>query len=220
MKSSLGFDTRWIAPAIALLWLATLVTLGSTLGSSAFFLALAGGALLLAISLFWRSTQSLTEDSPLSLEEALGMGAPTTEEERKESVLRILKDLEYERAVGKLEDTDYRELAERYRAEARALLSNVEQGLGPARRRAEALLEARLGEQNVGKDPSNADPDLSKPDESKKAEPKEATKAAQNSDPAPVEAKDTATATSDPPTNADGGSAKAAVTAEVGAEET
>ena len=39
---------------------------------------------------------------PLGFEEALGMGAPSKVEEEKRSVLRALKDLEYERGVGKI----------------------------------------------------------------------------------------------------------------------
>lgn len=95
-------------------------------GRGAFFLGLAGVALLGAIWLFWRSMHGLTEESPLTLEEALGLGAPSREEERKQSVLRILKDLEYERAVGKIAESDFRELSEKYRAEARALLSSLD----------------------------------------------------------------------------------------------
>lgn len=140
------FDT-WVARVLPVVWLGSAIVAGATLGAGPFFLAFAGGALVLAIWLFWQSTQGLTADTPLTLEEALGMAAPTLEEERKESVLRILKDLEYERAVGKIEDADYRELSERYRAEARALLSELEEGLGPARRRAEALFEKRLGKE-------------------------------------------------------------------------
>jgi hypothetical protein len=144
MKLPEGLSDILFARVFPLIWIGGAIVGGVTLGAGGFFLLFSGGALLLVILLFWRSTQSLTEESPLSLEEALGLAAPTQEEERKQSVLRILKDLEYERAVGKIEDADYRELSERYRAEARALLSNVEEGLGPARLRAEALLEKRL----------------------------------------------------------------------------
>jgi hypothetical protein len=113
-------------------------------GRGTFFLGLASLALLCAIWLFWRSMHGLTQGSPLSLEEALGLGAPSREEERKQSVLRILKDLEYERAVGKIAEADFQELSKRYRAEATALLSALDHDLAPARERAEALLRERL----------------------------------------------------------------------------
>jgi hypothetical protein len=72
------------------------------------------------------------------------MGAPSREEERKQSVLRMLKDLEYERAVGKIAEADFQELSAKYRAEAKALLSSLDADLAPARERAEALVQKRL----------------------------------------------------------------------------
>ncbi len=113
-------------------------------GRGAFFLVAGGVALLGAITVLWNSLQSLTGDAPLSLDEALSLAAPSAEEERKESVLRALKDLEYERSVGKLNDDDYRELSRRYRQEAKQLLQLVDENLAPARARALELLEERL----------------------------------------------------------------------------
>ena len=135
--------------AISPLWLALVaplvgIALGVLLGRGAFFLALGGGALLGAILVLWRSLQAMTGEASLTLEEALGMGAPSAEEERKAAVLRALKDLEYERAVGKIDEADYQQLSTKYRAEARTLLRLVDDDLGPARERAARLLEARL----------------------------------------------------------------------------
>jgi hypothetical protein len=107
-------------------------------------MVLAGGALLGVIALVWGSVQSLTGEADLTLDEALGLGAPTAQEEQKRAVLRALKDLEYERSVGKVDEADYAELRDRYRADARRLLEQVDAGLGPARSRAEKLLEQRL----------------------------------------------------------------------------
>jgi hypothetical protein len=93
---------------------------------------------------FWESVRSLTGDAQLTIDEALGLGAPSAEEERKRAVLRSLKDLEYERGVGKVSEADYRELSSKYREEAKALLQLLDQTLGPARLRAEQLLEERI----------------------------------------------------------------------------
>ncbi len=117
---------------------------GLTRGFGFALLVLAGGALLLLIALVWGSVQSLTGEAELSLDEALGLGAPTAQEEQKRAVLRALKDLEYERGVGKVSEEDYAELKARYRAEAKRLLESVDEGLEPARARAEQLLAARL----------------------------------------------------------------------------
>ncbi len=83
-------------------------------------------------------------DTPLTLDEALGMGAPSTEEEQKRSVLRASSDLEYERSVGKISEQDYREFSERYRADARRLIAAVDASLGPAQAQAEKLASARF----------------------------------------------------------------------------
>ncbi len=122
------------------------IAAGFVLGRGAVMITLAAGTVLAAITLFWQSLNGLSGTAPLSLEEALGFGAQSAEEERKQSVLRILKDLEYERAVGKLSDQDYLTLATKYRSEAMALLAVVDENLGPAREEAEAEFGRYLAE--------------------------------------------------------------------------
>jgi hypothetical protein len=100
-------------------------------------------ALLIVIALFWSSVIGLSGDSPLTLEEALSLGSPSAEEEQKRAVLRALKDLEYERSVGKISEDDYRELSARYRQQAKSLLQQLEGDHGPARQRAEQALQKR-----------------------------------------------------------------------------
>jgi hypothetical protein len=101
-------------------------------------------ALGLVITFVWVSVQSLTGDSPLTLEEALTLGQPSAEEEQKRAVLRALKDLEYERSVGKISDHDYAELSARYREEAKRLIQAVDANLTPGRERAERLIAERV----------------------------------------------------------------------------
>jgi len=107
-------------------------------------LVAAFGALALVITFAWVSVQGLSGDSPLTLDEALTLGQPSAEEEQKRAVLRALKDLEYERSVGKISDEDYRELSARYREEAKRLIERVDESLTPARERAEKLLAERM----------------------------------------------------------------------------
>jgi hypothetical protein len=130
----------WLVP-IALV---VALPLGVILGRGPFFLALAAFAVLGAIWVFWKSLQSLTGEAPLTLEEALGLAAPNAEEERKLSVLRALKDLEYERSVGKIDEHDFQELSQKYRAEAKHLLQLVDETMAQARQKALAELEERL----------------------------------------------------------------------------
>jgi hypothetical protein len=113
----IGESPKWIAPVVVL----TALVVGATAGLGPSLLVLAGGVLTGVVLLFWSSLGRLTGESPLSLEEAIGLGAPSPEEERKRSILRALKDLEYERSVGKISEEDFAELSARYRADAKVL---------------------------------------------------------------------------------------------------
>ncbi len=114
------------------------------LGPGPGLLIAAGGAVVLIIVLLWWSVQSLTGEASLTLEEAVGLAAPSVEEEQKRSVLRALKDLEYERTVGKISEDDYVELSTRYRAEARRLLRVLDEGGTEARKQLEQQVKKRL----------------------------------------------------------------------------
>ncbi|HEU4409245.1 MAG TPA: zinc ribbon domain-containing protein [Polyangiaceae bacterium] len=140
--------STWLLPLAVV---AGAAVLGALRGAGAAILVLAGGALLGVIALLWRALQVLLGESPLSLEAALDLSAATAADEQKQAVLRALKDLEYERGLGKLSDEDYRELAARYRAEAKAVMRSIDDSLGPARLRAERLIEDRLGQKAAEK---------------------------------------------------------------------
>lgn len=135
---------RLIRRAVPVLWLLAVVVVGRLNGIEPAFLVLAAGVLTLVITLMWSSVQSLTGGSALGFEEALGMGAPSKVEEEKRAVLRALKDLEYERGVGKISPEDYAELSARYRSEAKRLIQSLDEALAPARREVEQALEQRL----------------------------------------------------------------------------
>jgi len=141
----------WFAPATVV---AALVT-GVVVGLGPALLVLAGGALLGAILLLWSSIGRLTGESPLTLEEAIGLAAPSPEEERKRSILRALKDLEFERSVGKISEADFAELSQRYRAEAKTLLQSLEAELDEQRKGALAKLEKRLRKESLDPLPKN-----------------------------------------------------------------
>ncbi len=127
--------------------LGLLVGLGAILalfGPGPWILALALLALGSAIAWLWSSLLALDSDTPLTLDEALTMVVPTAEEEKKQSVLRALKDLEYERAVGKISSEDFAALVTRYRREAKELLYFIDQDQAADHEAAEAELAARL----------------------------------------------------------------------------
>ena len=138
---NLSDNARWLYPLSVIVLAAVL---GHFFGLGIGLLIVAGGSLGGSIWLIWSSLQGLGSDAPITLEEALSLGAPSAEEEQKRSVLRALKDLEYERAVGKISDEDYEALAEHYRGEAKRLLRAVDRDLSPERERAERILAERL----------------------------------------------------------------------------
>lgn len=117
---------------------------GSFLGLPFGLLTGAAVVLTLVIALMWQSLQHLSGETELTFDEALTLAAPTAAEEQKRAVLRALKDLEYERSVGKISEEDFVELSARYRAEAKRLILVVDETLQERRRRAEELLERRL----------------------------------------------------------------------------
>jgi hypothetical protein len=132
---------RWAAPLVTL---TVAIVLGSLYGVQLVVLTLAAGALLLVICLLWGSVQALAGESELSFDEAFSMGTRSAEEEQKRAVLRALKDLDYERSVGKISEEDYHEYSARYRAEAKRLIRDLDENLAEARKQVERELERRM----------------------------------------------------------------------------
>lgn len=125
------------------------VALGAFYGLPLAVLGLATAALVLVVALLWASVSSLAGETELSLDEALSYGAPSAEEEQKLAVLRALKDLEFERSVGKISEDDYREFSARYRAEAKRLIAQVDESLATTRRLAEDLASEQIRKSGV-----------------------------------------------------------------------
>ena len=176
---------RWAAPLTALV---LAITAGTLFGVQLVVLTLAACALLLVISMLWSSVQALAGESDLTFEEAFSLGARSAEEEQKRAVLRALKDLEYERSVGKISEEDYHEYSARYRAEAKRLIQSLDQNLAEGRKQVEQELERRLSkahgigsdaQRGVSEKPAEAsDAAPSDSEESPKSEPNERVSAA------------------------------------------
>jgi hypothetical protein len=144
-------DERRIARAVAIgLPLVTaslaLVT-GVTMGTPLAILVTASGVLLGVIALFWASLRILSGDAALSPElEALDATANAVDAlaSRKKMLVRALKDLENERALGKLEDDDFEQLSHTYRGELKEVLTRIDASLEPHRPKAEDAARAYL----------------------------------------------------------------------------
>jgi len=144
---------RWAAPLTVLV---AAVVANLTYGAPLTVLTLATGAFLLVIWLMWSSVQALTGESELTFEEAFSLGARSAEEEQKRAVLRALKDLEYERSVGKISEEDFHEYSARYRAEAKRLIQSLDENLAEGRKQVERELERRLSKAESKAQPASA----------------------------------------------------------------
>jgi hypothetical protein len=133
---------KWVLPIGSV---AAALIVGALYGVGTAVLTLAGGVLLIVISIMWASVRTLSGEAPITLDEAIALGAPTAVEEQKRAVLQALKDIEFERSIGKIGDTDYEEIVARYRSEAKRLLRAVDDDLAPLRERAAAYVAEQLG---------------------------------------------------------------------------
>ena len=133
------------------------VVAGVLQGPAAVVLVLAAGALVSVIAIFWASVRTLVGETALSGADAYAIGAPRAEEEQKRAVLRALKDLEFERSVGKISEEDYQALVTKYRMEAKRLLRLLEEETQPAREKVEALVTARLVREGLAEAPPEAE---------------------------------------------------------------
>ena len=115
-----------------------------TLGFPTWLLLVAFCFLIIAIGLLWSSVTTVGQNDQVTLEEALDMAAPARDEERKLAVLRGIKDLEYERGLGKISEQDYMQLTQRYRREAKELLERLDTSEASLRQRAVDMVKDRL----------------------------------------------------------------------------
>jgi hypothetical protein len=123
---------------------------GRTHGAPGVVLGLVALALAGVIAALWASLRTLLGETPLSGADAYALGARHGEEEQKRAVLRALKDLEFERSVGKISDDDYQQLLVAYRAEAKRLLRAIDESAEASRKRAAEIADAHLAALGLG----------------------------------------------------------------------
>lgn len=138
---------KLIAITLPLATVGGALAVGVSSGIATGLLVLAGGVVLGAVAAAWASVRTLTGDAPLphSLEAAeIRLGASDSRVARRTMLLRALKDLESERAIGKLSEDDFESVAPRYRDELKTLLKEIDAELSPHRPKAEALAAAHM----------------------------------------------------------------------------
>jgi hypothetical protein len=144
-------DERRVARAVAIGLPIVTVTLAAATGVIASvataILVLTAGALMGVVALFWASLRVLSGDAPLPPElEALDAPAHGVDAlaSRKKMLLRALKDLENERALGKLDAEDFAQVSETYRNELKEVLASIDATLAPYRDKADEAARAHL----------------------------------------------------------------------------
>ena len=116
---------------------------GLGFGIATAVLVILGGAFAAVIALFWSSLRTALGETPLASADAFAIGTRRAEEEQKRAVLRALKDLEFERGVGKISENDYRALVTQYRQQAKHLLRAIDEQNAGNRKRAEDFVRSR-----------------------------------------------------------------------------
>lgn len=138
---------RFIPWAVLGVTVLVAIPLGVIRGGATVALWLAFALLASAVLLFWESLRSLIDPSAPVEEEEDEASRVAAVEARKNSALRALKDIAFERSIGRLGEDDYAELEARYRAEAKEALASIDEGVKAWRDAAEALLDqAERGE--------------------------------------------------------------------------
>lgn len=110
-----------------------------------FFLAFAGVALVLALLAFWQSLRAVFGAIEV---EGVSDFDPTDARrsllEEKNTLLRSLKDIEFEREIGKISPEDYDRLEAKLRGRAREVLRLLDEDAEPFRAEAERLVADRV----------------------------------------------------------------------------
>jgi len=136
-----------------------------------FFLVLAGLMLLAALAAVWQSLRALL-GSAAAADGSVAMGPSddrATLLDEKGALLRSIKDLEFERAVGKVSDEDFQRLDRAYRERAKQVLRELDADVRPFKKEAEALVEARIAKDEKARAKRSKDKDKDKDkDEAKK----------------------------------------------------
>lgn len=156
---------RGVAIGLPIVTVIAALAVGFMMGPATSILVAAAGLLLGVIAILWGSIRILSGDAPLPPDlEELDMRAQGNDPlvSRKKMLLRALKDLDNERAIGKLEAEDYEPIAQQYRAELKTVLTKIDESLAPTRALAEEaakkyLAKAKLETKGDAEDESSPD---------------------------------------------------------------
>lgn len=132
---------RYVPHLAAAVVLVVAVPLGIVRGVPAVVLWVAFALLAGAVVLFWDALRTaLDPTAPGDELDEDDEGVPADLDARKRAALQALKDIEFERSIGRLSEDDFKGLEQKYRDEARAAMKAIDAGLGPWLSKADAML--------------------------------------------------------------------------------
>lgn len=109
------------------------------------FLVFVATTLVGALVAFWNSLRAAFGGGPgVLVATARDLPDHAALVEEKSSLLRAIKDLEYEHAVGKIGEADFTRLDGAYRARAKQVLSQLDRDVKPLYEEAERLIADRI----------------------------------------------------------------------------
>jgi hypothetical protein len=149
-ERSLG---RVVALGLPVVSVVGAIVVGAVASVGSALLVLASGALLGTIALLWASVRTLSGDAPLPTDlEAMAArrhGVDALAEEKRR-VLRALKDIESEHAIGKIDDADYATFVAQLRDDAKAVMRQMDLEVAPLRDEAERIAREYLAKRGLG----------------------------------------------------------------------
>lgn len=111
---------------------------------SSTFLGLAAFTLAMVVGLLLRSARALVEEPTVEAAQTSGRRKKELERE-KASLLKALKELEFDHEMGKVSDVDFREIGGQYRARAMRVLRQLDEQGADYKALVDKELKARLG---------------------------------------------------------------------------
>lgn len=120
----------------------------------ALFFAISSVALIAALAAIWNSLRVAFGGGPgVVIETARDLPDHAALVEEKNSLLRAIKDLEYEHAVGKISDADHQRLDRAYRARAKQVLAQLDRDVKPLYEQAEKLVAEHVAKGGLATTP-------------------------------------------------------------------
>jgi hypothetical protein len=150
---------RGVAIGLPALTVFAAIVVGFVASVGSGLLVLASGILIGAIALLWASVRTLSGDAPLPEDlEVLAAQHHDVDAlaESKLRVMRALKDIENEHAIGRIDDADYEALSGQYRHEAKALMREMDRNAAAGIAEAERVAREYLTKLGLGMPPNPA----------------------------------------------------------------